>query len=356
MKILVTGASGFIGYHVMKRLVERGDDVLGLDSINTYYDVSLKFDRLRQLGFTVSGIAPDESHPEYVLESTRYPNARFVQLRLEDEEAMRNLFETERFDRVVHLAAQAGVRYSIEHPRTYIDSNIIGFFHIIEACRHTEVAHLVYASSSSVYGMNTRQPFSTRDNVDHPISLYAASKKSNELMAHTYSHLFGVPTTGLRFFTVYGPWGRPDMALFLFTKAILEDREIDVYNYGKMKRDFTYIDDITGGVVSVLDNPPSGISRWNSDEPEPNTSSAPYRIYNIGNNSPVDLMYFVREIEKNLGKQAQKRMLPMQAGDVPSSHADVSDLVADLGYQPHTTVEEGIRSFVAWYKEYYEVK
>ena len=349
MKILVTGTAGFIGYHLTKRLAERGDQVVGFDSINDYYDVTVKYGRLTDLGFRKDTIGSGTD-----ARSEKYRNLRFVKGDLEDAELVDRLFSTESFDRVVNLAAQAGVRYSLDHPKIYINSNIVGFLHILEACRHNNVAHLVYASSSSVYGMNTVQPFSTSHNVDHPISLYAASKKSNELMAHTYSYLFGLPTTGLRFFTVYGPWGRPDMALFLFTKAILEDREIDVFNHGKMRRDFTYIDDIVEGVVRVIDSPPKGRPEWNPAQPDPGSSSAPYKVYNIGNNNPVGLMEFIEEIEKQLGRSAKKRMLPMQAGDVPSSHAEVSDLIEDLGYQPNTPVSEGIRRFVAWYKQFFE--
>jgi UDP-glucuronate 4-epimerase len=348
MKILVTGAAGFIGYHVAKRLVERGDTVVGLDNINDYYDVGVKYGRLREMGIVV------ESDTQRI-DSTSQKNFSFLRAGLEDSSVINELFETERFDGVINLAAQAGVRYSLEHPETYVQSNIVGFLSILEACRNYDISHLVYASSSSVYGMNTVQPFCTSHSVDHPISLYAASKKSNELMAHTYSYLFGLPTTGLRFFTVYGPWGRPDMALFLFTKAILEGREIDVYNYGDMKRDFTYIDDIVEGVIRVLDRPPKKRTDWDAAEPDPGSSSAPYKVYNIGNNSPVPLMEFIGEIERQLGVTAKKRMLPMQPGDVPASHADVSDLIADTGYRPATPVAEGIRHFVEWYRQFYKV-
>jgi UDP-glucuronate 4-epimerase len=350
MKILITGTAGFIGYHLTKRLCERGDEVVGFDSINDYYDVAVKYGRLAQLGFQRDAIVRGSC-----VRSSTHTNLQFFHGDLEDAEAVRRLFAVESFDRVVNLAAQAGVRYSLEHPEVYINSNIVGYLNVLEACRHNNVEHLVYASSSSVYGMNTVQPFSTSHNVDHPISLYAASKKSNELMAHTYSHLFGLPTTGLRFFTVYGPWGRPDMALFLFTKAILEDREIDVFNHGKMKRDFTYIDDIIEGVVRVIDSPPKGRNDWDPANPDPGSSSAPFKVYNIGNNNPVELMDFIHEIETQLGRTAKKRMLPMQAGDVPSSHADVTDLIEDLGYRPNTPVSEGIRRFVEWYKDFFKV-
>ena len=290
-----------------------------------------------------------------MVQSDRYENYRFVKLNLEDRAAVGELFERERFDRVCHLAAQAGVRYSLTNPYAYIDSNINGFINILEACRHNGVEHLAYASSSSVYGLNETMPFSTHDNVDHPISLYAASKKSNELMAHTYSHLYGLPTTGLRFFTVYGPWGRPDMALFLFTKAILEERPIDVYNYGEMLRDFTYIDDIVEGLVRVLDHPPAGNPEWSGKTPDPGSSKAPYKIYNIGNNNPVKLMDFIDAIEKKLGRKARKNMLPIQPGDVPATYADVTDLIDDMGYKPATSIEEGIGRFIDWYRTFYRV-
>ncbi len=351
MKILVTGTAGFIGFHLAKRLLERGDEVVGIDNINDYYDPKVKYGRLRQ-----TGIEGDEAI-EYakVTQSSRYENYRFVKLNLEDRVAINELFESEKFDAVCNLAAQAGVRYSLINPHAYIDSNIVGFVNILEACRHNGVGHLAYASSSSVYGLNEEMPFSTHDNVDHPISLYAASKKSNELMAHTYSHLYGLPTTGLRFFTVYGPWGRPDMALFLFTKAILEDRAIDVYNYGDMRRDFTYIDDIVEGLVRVIDNPPKGNPSWSGKNPDPSSSKAPYKIYNIGNNNPVKLMDFIEAIEEKIGKEAKKNMLPIQAGDVPETYANVSDLIEDLGYKPATPIKEGIDRFITWYREFYNV-
>lgn len=350
MKILVTGTAGFIGSHLAKRLLERGDEVVGLDNINDYYDLRVKYGRLERAGIESSSI-------EYgkLLSSATEPNYRFIKLNLEDREALHALFEQEKFDKVCNLAAQAGVRYSLTNPYAYIDSNIVGFINILEGCRHFSVKHLAYASSSSVYGLNESMPFSTSDNVDHPISLYAASKKSNELMAHTYSHLYKIPTTGLRFFTVYGPWGRPDMALFLFTKAILEDRAIDVFNHGEMLRDFTYVDDIVEGVVRVIDNPPMGDPNWSGKHPNPGSSKAPYKIYNIGNNSPVRLMDFITEIEKNLGKVAKKNMLPLQMGDVPATYADVSDLVENLHYKPNTSIEEGIARFVKWYREFFRV-
>ena len=310
-KVLVTGAAGFIGYHLVKRLLKRGDSVLGIDNLNEYYDVTLKKARL-------ANICDD-------------PRFRFQQLDVADAEGMTRLFEDEKPEIVAHLAAQAGVRYSLQNPRAYIDSNVVGFLNILEGCRHGKIGHLVYASSSSVYGANTKLPFSVRDNVDHPISLYAASKKTNELMAHTYSHLYGVPTTGLRFFTVYGPWGRPDMALFLFTKAILNGDPIDVFNHGKMQRDFTYVDDIIEGLVRVMERLPEPDSQWSGDMPNPSTSMAPYRIYNIGNNNPVELMNLITVLEQCLGRTAQKRMCPMQPGDVVATFADITDLAEEIG-------------------------
>jgi UDP-glucuronate 4-epimerase len=348
MKILVTGTAGFIGFHLAKRLIERGDEVIGLDSINDYYDIRLKYGRLEK-----AGINPHEIEYNRLIASKYKENYRFIQLNLEDKSNIDELFIHEKFDQVCNLAAQAGVRYSLTNPYAYIDSNITGFLNILEACRHHPVAHLSYASSSSVYGLNEKQPFSTRHNVDHPVSLYATSKKANELMAHTYSHLFGIPTTGLRFFTVYGPWGRPDMALFIFTKSMLEGRPVDIFNHGEMKRDFTYIDDIVEGIVRVIDNPPEGNKKWSGFSPDPSTSKARYKVYNIGNSSPVLLMDFVNAIEKELGLKAQMNLLPMQPGDVPSTWADVSDLAEDLNYKPNTPVSEGIKKFVAWYKEFY---
>ncbi len=334
MKILVTGAAGFIGFHTAQKLLARGDQIVGIDNLNDYYDVGLKQDRLKLL--------------------EGQSNFEFQKLDLADTAGMSALFETHQFDRVIHLAAQAGVRYSIDNPRAYIDANIVGFLNIIEGCRHTQVAHLSYASSSSVYGANTKQPFAESDNVDHPVSLYAASKKSNELMAHTYSNLFDLPTTGLRFFTVYGPWGRPDMALFKFTKGIIEGTPIDVYNHGEMYRDFTYIDDIVEGVIRVTDKIPTADPTWSGDSPNPAASFAPYRVYNIGNSSPVRLMDFVEAIENSIGKKAQINMMPIQPGDVPSTCADVSALQRDVGFKPATSVNDGIDRFVSWYKTYYQ--
>jgi len=349
LKILITGTAGFIGFHLAQYLLKRGDTVVGLDAINDYYDIRVKHGRLKE-----TGIDPDVCEYGKIVSSSCHENYHFIKLNLEDREGIDALFKAEQFDKVCNLAAQAGVRYSLENPHAYIDSNIIGFTNILEACRHHGVKHLAYASSSSVYGLNETQPFSTSHNVDHPISLYAASKKSNELMAHTYSHLFNLPTTGLRFFTVYGPWGRPDMALFLFTKAILEGRPIDVFNHGNMQRDFTYVADIVEGVVRVIDNPPAGNALWDGKNPDPSSSKAPYKIYNIGNNAPVRLMDFISEIENALGKEAQKNMLPIQAGDVPSTYADVSDLIADLAYKPNTSITEGIGAFVAWYRDFFK--
>ncbi len=346
MKVLVTGSAGFIGFHVAKRLLERGDTVVGIDNINEYYDVNLKYARLAE-----SGISREAEHWNTRVQSMRYPEYAFVRMNLEDHEGLMRLFKKEKFDRVVHLAAQAGVRYSLENPYSYIESNIVGFLDILEVCRHKNVEHLVYASSSSVYGSNSKTPFSTDDSVDHPISLYAATKKSDELMAHAYSHLFGLPTTGLRFFTVYGPWGRPDMALFIFAKAILENKPIKLFNNGNMVRDFTYIDDIVEGVVRTLDTiskpcePP--------DIAPSRSSTAPYRVYNIGNGTPVELGTCIALLERYLGKEVKKELYPMQAGDVPRTEADVTDLVKDIGYRPSTKVEEGIKRFVEWFVGYY---
>ncbi|MBC6366045.1 NAD-dependent epimerase [Algoriphagus sp. AK58] len=349
MKYLVTGTAGFIGFHVAKYLIDRGDEVVGLDVINDYYDVNLKFDRLGQHGILRSSIQLGK-----LVQSETLDNYRFIQLDLAEKEPLMRLFEQEKFDVVIHLAAQAGVRYSLTHPEVYIQSNISAFLNILECCRFHPVKHLVYASSSSVYGSNEKMPFSTSDSVDHPISLYAASKKSNELMAHTYSHLFGVPTTGLRFFTVYGPWGRPDMALFLFTEAILKGEPIKVFNYGKMKRDFTFIDDIVKGVIKVADRPAKPNPDFNPQAPDPGSSKVPYKIYNIGNSSPVLLMDYIHAVEKGLGKQAKMEMLPLQPGDVPASHADVEDLVRDTGYKPDTSIEDGVKAFTDWYLSYYK--
>jgi len=333
---LVTGAAGFIGFHLSKRLLEEGCRVIGVDNLNDYYDVNLKKSRLEIIN--------------------SFDKFKFYKIDIQDKEALNQIFKENEIDIVVNLAAQAGVRYSLKNPYAYIESNIVGFMNILEACRHNEIEHLVYASSSSVYGANKKMPFSTKDNVDHPVSLYAATKKSNELMAHTYSHLYGIPTTGLRFFTVYGPWGRPDMALFLFTKAILNDEPIKVFNYGKMERDFTYIDDIIEGVVRVIANPPKPNENYDKTNQDPSTSHAPYKIYNIGNNKPVQLMEFIKTLERHLGKEAKKEYLPLQAGDVPKTYADVDDLIRDVGFKPNTSIDEGIGKFVKWYKEYYEVK
>jgi len=335
MKVLVTGSAGFIGAAVAQRLLARGDTVVGLDNHNDYYDPSLKAARLARFA----------DHPGYT----------HVRLDLADRSGMAECFATHRPERVVHLAAQAGVRYSIENPLAYIDSNIVGFAHVLEGCRHHGVQHLVYASSSSVYGANTSMPFSVHQNVDHPLSLYAASKKSNELMAHTYSHLFGLPTTGLRFFTVYGPWGRPDMALFKFTRAILAGEPIEVFNHGRHRRDFTYVDDVVEGLLRVLDRPAPPNPDWQGAQPDPGSSTAPWRVYNIGNHQPVELLDYIGALEQALGRTAHKVMLPMQAGDVPDTYADVADLVAQFDYQPRTHVAQGIERFVAWYRDYYRV-
>lgn len=348
MKILITGVAGFIGFYLSEYLANRGDEIIGLDNINDYYDVSIKYGRLKSLGIEKSDIEYNK-----LILSSKFRNFSFIKLNLEDKENIEKLFKKENFDKVINLAAQAGVRYSLINPQAYINSNITGFLSILECCRNYEIKHLTYASSSSVYGLNEKQPFSSKDNVDHPVSLYAASKKSNELMAHTYSNLFGIPTTGLRFFTVYGPWGRPDMALFIFTKAILENRPIDVYNYGKMERDFTYISDIIQGIVKVNDNPPKGNKNWNSKNPDPSSSKAPYKIYNIGNSKPVELMSFVKTIEEELGIKAHINLLPIQPGDVPATYADVTDIAETLGYKPEVSVKEGIRNFINWYKEFY---
>jgi len=348
MKVLVTGTAGFIGSFTAVRLAEKGDEVVGIDSVNDYYDVNLKYGRLER-----DGIGRRKAEAGEWVRSTRSRNYRFKRMNLEDRESIQELFMKESFDSVCHLAAQAGVRYSLLNPYSYVEANVSGFLNILECCRHHSVKHLVYASSSSVYGLNEKYPFSVRDNVDHPVSLYAATKKANELMAHTYSHLYGVPTTGLRFFTVYGPWGRPDMALFLFTRAILEDRPIDVFNHGRMKRDFTYIDDIVTGVLKVLGKRPHGDPEWSGKEPDPSRSLAPYRLYNIGNNSPVELMAFIEAIENALGKKARMNMLPMQPGDVPATWANVDDLVRDFDYAPAMKLEEGVQRFVEWYLGFY---
>ena len=347
MKILVTGTAGFIGFHLAKSLLERGDEVIGIDNINDYYDVELKYSRLAETGILQDDIIYNTS-----VQSSIYPNYQFVKLDLVDRNNLEQLFTAQKFDKVINLAAQAGVRYSLENPQAYIDANITGFLNILECCRNNQIKHLVYASSSSVYGNNSKMPLSTADSVDHPISLYAATKKSNELMAHTYSHLFGIPTTGLRFFTVYGPYGRPDMALFLFTKAIIEGQPIQVFNNGEMKRDFTYVYDIVGGITRVLDHAPLPDSESISD---PSVSkTAPYKIYNIGNSSPVLLMDFIEAIETKLGIEAKKELLPMQPGDVPMTWADTADLQANLDYYPNTPIKEGVGRFIDWYKDYYK--
>jgi UDP-glucuronate 4-epimerase len=334
-KILVTGAAGFIGFHLTQRLLARGDEVVGLDNLNDYYRVQLKQDRLSQL--------------------VGQEKFRFIEMDLADRELMPGMFESEQFDVVVNLAAQAGVRYSLENPHAYIDANVVGFTNVLEGCRHNGVKHLVYASSSSVYGGNTTMPFSIHHNVDHPISLYAATKKANELMAHTYAHLYGLPTTGLRFFTVYGPWGRPDMALFLFTEAIVSGKPIDVFNNGKMRRDFTYVADIVEGIIRVADNTATGNPDWSSATPDPATSASPYRVYNIGNNQPVELMHLIEVLEDCLGKKAEKNFMGMQPGDVPATFADVDDLIRDVDFKPATSIETGVANFVEWYREYHNV-
>ena len=335
MKVLVTGSAGFIGSSLVMSLLSRGDEVVGVDNLNNYYDPSLKKDRL----------ARHENHENYT----------HIKMDIEDGEAVKSLFRENEFEGVVNLAAQAGVRYSIENPLAYVNTNILGFTHILEGCRHNNVKHLVYASSSSVYGANTSMPFSVHDNVDHPLSFYAASKKANELMAHTYSHLYNLPTTGLRFFTVYGPWGRPDMALFMFTKSILDGKKISVYNHGNHRRDFTYVDDIVEGVVRVLDRPAKGNPKWKGSEPDSGTSLAPWRLYNIGNNSPVELLDYIKAVEDALGIKADMEMLPLQPGDVPYTYADVDDLVQDIDYKPTMDIKLGVRNFVEWYREYYNV-
>jgi len=335
MKVLITGSAGFIGSHLSKRLLKEGHQVIGVDNINDYYDPQLKEDRLAQL-------ASD--------------NFTFIKVELEDLERINQTFEKYKPEIVVNLAAQAGVRYSLENPHAYINSNVVGFTNILEACRHYKVEHLIYASSSSVYGANESKPFSTSDNIDHPLSLYAATKKSNELFAHTYSHLYGLPTTGLRFFTVYGPWGRPDMALFLFTKAIVNDEPIDVFNHGDMMRDFTYVDDIVESISRLTKRPAQSNPEWSGANPDPGSSYAPYKVYNIGNNSPVRLMDFIEAIENKLGKTAKKNFLPLQAGDVPETYANVEDLFRDIDFKPETTIQEGVNKFIDWYLDYYEVR
>ncbi|WP_459937299.1 NAD-dependent epimerase [Desulfonatronum parangueonense] len=350
MKILITGAAGFIGFHTVLRLLEQGHEVVGLDNINDYYDVRVKYGRLEHSGIDPARIAMNQP-----VQSAKHPGYRFVRLELENAAEVMNLFAREKFDRVMHYAAQAGVRYSLTNPHAYMQSNFVAFLNLLEACRHHPVAHFAFASSSSVYGLNQTMPFSVRHNVDHPISLYAASKKSNELMAHTYSYLYGLPCTGLRFFTVYGPWGRPDMALFLFTKAILEDRPIDVFNHGRMQRDFTYVDDIVEGVVRVIHHAPQGNPEWNGKSPDPSSSPAPWKVYNIGNSEKVELMEFIEALEESLGKKARMNLLPLQPGDVPATWADTTDLAEDLDYKPNTPVRVGIQRFVDWYREFFKV-
>src|SRR6266478_4298672 len=335
MKILVTGAAGFIGFHTARALLDRGETVVGLDNLNTYYEPALKLARLQML--------------------KQYANFSFLELNIADRAAMEVIFQRERFQRVIHLAAQAGVRHSIDHPHIYVESNVTGFLHVIEGCRRNDVEHLVYASTSSVYGAYTTMPFKVRQNVDHPLTLYAATKKANEMMAHSYSTLYGLPTTGLRFFTVYGPWGRPDMALFLFTKNILEGKPIDVFNYGHHRRDFTFVDDIVNGVISAMDKIAAPNPQWDSANPDPSTSRAPYRLYNIGNSRPVELVDYISILENKLNRKAKKNLLPMQLGDAPDNWADVEALVHDVGYRPITTVEAGIGYFVDWYLDYYRV-
>jgi len=349
MKILVTGTAGFIGFHLAKKLLDRGDEVVGIDNINDYYDINLKYGRLKELGIDALGCDPLGSP----IHSTTYKNHKFYKLDLADKDAMEELFKTEKFDAVMNLAAQAGVRYSLENPHAYIQSNVVGFLNILEGCRNTDVKNLAFASSSSVYGLNESQPFKTTDKTEHQVSLYAATKKSNEMMAHTYAHLYGIQVTGLRFFTVYGPWGRPDMAPMLFTDAILNDRAIKVFNNGKMSRDFTYIDDIIEGIIKVIDKPSQPNREWNAKEPEISSSSAPYKIYNIGNNAPLPLMTFIETIEDALGKKAEKNFMPMQDGDVVSTYADVTGLMEDFGYKPDTELKDGISEFVKWYSEFY---
>ena len=350
MKILVTGAAGFIGSYVCKRLLSRGDEVVGLDNINTYYDVNLKYGRLATLG-----IAQEEIGWYKFVQSKTYPNFRFIRMNLEDRQVMQMLFANEGFDKVMNLAAQAGVRYSIENPYAYVESNVDGFLNVLEGCRHNGVKHLVYASSSSVYGLNGKVPFSEKDSIAHPVSLYAATKKSNELMAHTYSHLYGIPSTGLRFFTVYGPWGRPDMSPFLFADAILHGRAIKVFNNGDMLRDFTYIDDIVEGVLRVIDHIPVGNPVWCAETPDPSTSTAPYKIYNIGNSQPVKLMDFIQAIEDAIGRPAEKIFLPMQPGDVYQTNADTTSLQQELGFKPDKPIKEGVKETMDWYRTFYNL-
>ncbi len=346
MKYLVTGSAGFIGFFLTSRLLKRGDEVVGIDNLNDYYDVNLKLGRLHELGI-------DTSETTKIQKSSKYPKFTFKKMDISDNNAMEQLFKDEKFDGVCHLAAQAGVRYSLENPHAYIQSNVVGFLNILEGCRHGGVENLCFASSSSIYGLNKSQPFKTTDTTDHPVSLYAASKKSNEMMAHTYAHLYGIRASGVRFFTVYGPWGRPDMAPMLFSDAILHNKAIKVFNEGDMSRDFTYVEDIVDGLVKIIDNPAVADKNFDANNPMPNISSAPYKIYNIGNNEPVRLMKFIEILEQELGIEAKKDMLPMQAGDVKSTYADVSDIIEQFDYKPSTSLNEGIKSFVAWYKDFY---
>ena len=349
MKILVTGTAGFIGFHLAQKLLARGDEIIGLDNINDYYDVNLKYARLNELG-----INKEEIEENKLVSSKTFPKHKFVKMDLSDTKSIYKLFEDEKFDAVCNLAAQAGVRYSIENPHAYIDSNVKGFMNILEACRHNDVNNLCYASSSSVYGLNKSQPFKTEDHTDHPVSLYAATKKSNEMMAHTYSHLYNIRTTGLRFFTVYGPYGRPDMAPMLFADAILNDKAIKVFNHGNMSRDFTYVDDIVDGIIKVIDNPAKISQNFDANNPNPSISSAPYSIYNIGNNAPVQLLDFIKTLENSIGSKAKKNFMDMQDGDVVSTYADTNDLIKDFDYKPDTNLSEGIEQFVKWYREFYK--
>ncbi len=351
MKILVTGTAGFIGFHLAQKLLQRGDEVIGLDNINDYYDVNLKYARLDELG-----IKKDEILPNKLVQSKIFSKHKFIKMDLANTDEIEALFKKEKFDAVCNLAAQAGVRYSLENPHAYIQSNIVGFMNILEACRHNDVKNLSYASSSSVYGLNKAQPFKTSHHTDHPVSLYAATKKSNEMMAHTYSHLYGISTTGLRFFTVYGPWGRPDMAPMLFAKAITNNQEIKVFNHGDMSRDFTYIDDIVDGIIKVIDNPASVSNDFDENKPNPAISSAPYRVYNIGNNAPVQLLEFIQILETSIGRRAKKNFMNMQAGDVKSTYADTSGLIDDFDYSPTTKLKEGISKFVRWYNDFYYIR
>ncbi|MFT7003542.1 MAG: UDP-glucuronate 4-epimerase [Sulfurimonas sp.] len=351
MKLLITGCAGFIGMFLSKKLLERGDTVIGIDNLNDYYDVNLKLGRLKELGIKSNNVDIDKP-----MQSKKFHKFTFIKANISDNKVIDEIFEENNFDAVCNLAAQAGVRYSIENPHTYVESNIVGFLNILEGCRNHNVTNLCFASSSSVYGLNKAQPFKTSDSTNHPVSLYAATKKSNEMMAHTYAHLYGIQSTGVRFFTVYGPWGRPDMAPMLFTDAILNDRPIKVFNSGNMDRDFTYVGDIVNGLVKIIDNPSSPSNNWDANKPHPDISSASYKIYNIGNNKPVKLLDFIKTIEKHLGKEAIKEMLPMQDGDVESTFADVSNLISDLNYKPSVNLEEGIKDFVKWYKVFYNNK